>query len=266
MFNPRYITYLYSRCHVCPKTFRVKKSLLQHLEKFHQDTSGYTQPRPGSPQSSFKAHSVKGSPSVASTSIPSVSSASVSITPKTSNSSLTSLGNNSVLSNKLQKSSKPTYNHNSENRNPLLNLATSQKLILQTNRDSLLKSTSNNDKSVAGSQIANPVTCPTCEKSFSRQSVLNVHSQMVHGAASSIKSLNKTGSILAAVKQAVVSSMATGAAMSPVDCTSVGSNFEAQFSLRSIYWIAFWGSIGRWCVRLRWLGFSWCLLMWCLIP
>ena len=58
---------------------------------------------------------------------------------------------------------------------------------------------------------------------------------MVHGAASSIKSLNKTGSILAAVKQAVVSSMATGAAMSPVDCTSVGPNFEAQFSLRSTY-------------------------------
>ena len=58
---------------------------------------------------------------------------------------------------------------------------------------------------------------------------------MVHGAASSIKSLNKTGSILAAVKQAVVSSSATGAAMSSVDCTSVGSDFEAQLSLRSTY-------------------------------
>ena len=53
---------------------------------------------------------------------------------------------------------------------------------------------------------------------------------MVHGAASSIKSLNKTNSILAAVKQSVVSSVATaGAAMSTVDSTSVGSNFEAQF-------------------------------------
>lgn len=160
----------------------------------------------------------------------------MTITPKTSNPPHTSLGNNSAFSNKLQHSSKPTYNHNnSENRNPLLNIATSQKLILQTNRDSLLKSTSNNDRSAAGNPVANPVTCPTCGKSFSRQSVVNVHSQMVHGAASSINSLNKTSSILDAVKQAVVSSVATGAAMSTVDCTSVGSNFEAQFSLRSIY-------------------------------
>ena len=29
--------------------------------------------------------------------------------------------------------------------------------------------------------------------------------------------------------------MSTGAAMSPVDCTSVGSDFEAQLSLRSTY-------------------------------
>jgi len=55
----RLIDELQYRCHYCPKTFRVKRSLLQHLEKFHQDTSGYTQPRPGSPLSTFKGHSVK---------------------------------------------------------------------------------------------------------------------------------------------------------------------------------------------------------------
>ena len=70
-----------------------------------------------------------------------------------------------------------------------------------------------------------------CGKSFSRQSVLNVHSQMVHGAASSIKPLNKSNSILAHVKQSP--SVATAGSAMSTDSTSVGSNFEAQFSLRS---------------------------------
>ena len=100
-----------------------------------------------------------------------------------------------------------------------------------------------------------------CGKSFSRQSVLNVHSQMVHGAASSIKSLNKSNSILAHVKQftclqqqtVVLPSGATAGAAMSTDSTLVGSNFEAQFSLRSFtsFCVVVWGSIGRLCVRLR---------------
>ena len=109
------------RCHVCPKTFRVKKSLLQHLEKFHQDTSGYTQPRPGSPQSSFKAHSVKGSPIVSTQAIPSVplsmsstSSQSVTITPKMPNTSSSSLLGFNHSSNKSLKNSGFNHNNSSE--------------------------------------------------------------------------------------------------------------------------------------------------------
>ena len=64
---------------------------------------------------------------------------------------------------------------------------------------------------------------------------------MVHGAASTLKSLNKSNSILAAVRQSVVTSVDTtttlagDAAMTidDTDTTSVGSNFEAQCSLRS---------------------------------
>ena len=109
-----------------------------------------------------------------------------------------------------------------------------QKVSLShSNRDSLLPSTSKNGSAVQGSKPG-PVTCSMCGKSFSRQSVLNVHSQMVHGAASSIKSLNKSNSILAHVKQSVVvPSVATAGAAMSTDSTSVGSNFEAQFSLRS---------------------------------
>ena len=229
------------RCHVCPKTFRVKKSLLQHLEKFHQDTSGYTQPRPGSPQSSFKAHSVKGSPIVSTQAIPSVplsmsstSSQSVTITPKMPNTSSPSLLGFNHSSNKSSKNSGFNHNNSSETRNPLLS-SSSSKTLLHSNRDSFLKSTSNKNgiSGLSGSK-PNPVTCSNCGKSFSRQSVLNVHSQMVHGAASSIKSLNKTNSIiLAAVKQSVVSSSvstAGAAATMPTDddSTSVGSNFECS--------------------------------------
>ena len=208
----------------------MKKSLLQHLEKFHQDTSGYTQPRPGSPQSTFKAHSVKGSPIVSTKSIPSVPSfspsSSVTITPKQQNSSLSPHFSN--------KSIKPTYNYNqSDNRNPLI----PQKIHSKRDSTSLVPSSSING--ILGNKPS-PVTCSTCGKSFSRQSVLNVHSQMVHGAASSLKSLSKSNSILSAVRQSVVPSVDTttaagDAAMATddTDNTLVGSNFEAQYSLRS---------------------------------
>ena len=60
---------------------------------------------------------------------------------------------------------------------------------------------------------------------------------MVHGAVSSLKSVNKNSSILAAVKQSVVavssSSVATAGSAMSTESTSVGSNFEAQFLLRS---------------------------------
>ena len=204
---------------------------MQHLEKFHQDTSGYTQPRPGSPQSNFKAHSVKGSPIVSTKSVPSVPtfspSSSITITPKFHNSSLSPSLNN--------KSTKSIDNHNhAENRNPLI-----PKIIHSKRKStSLLPSTSTNGS--IGIKPS-PVTCSTCGKSFSRQSVLNVHSQMVHGATSSLKSLNKSNSILSAVRQSVVPSVDTTTAAGDAaemttddtDNTSVGSNYEAQCSLRS---------------------------------
>ena len=299
-----------TRCHYCPKTFRVKKSLLQHLEKFHQDTSGYTQPRPGSPLSTFKAHSVKGNGAASPSEAASVAAASnqqlqqqqqqqppalnsllpqvplppaPTLTPKPISALIKQeppsvptvpqlpahLSQAVTIQPKLPQhpavpqqlpsrppvslqavgpKQPPQLQHRS---NPLLPnrplpagvSIVPQPKLPQLPPTSLLPKLPqqpvrlpqhpapapvaagfqpNYLKTAAGSRVVN---CPDCGKTFSRQSILNVHSQMVHGS-----SPGQSTAMTAAAAPTVATAAAVTARIDPAAVTVAPAAARSSFS------------------------------------